>query len=128
MNDDVARALREDRRFDITTTGRRSGAARRIEIALPQVDGQLYLTGMPGRPRSWYANLRDHPDFTLHVKESTRADLAARATPVLDEPERRRVIAAILRNWKRSPEELEQWVAQSPLVSVQLDEEGTDGR
>jgi deazaflavin-dependent oxidoreductase (nitroreductase family) len=125
MDDDVLRALRQDRRFDITTTGRRTGEPRRIEIALPSVDGRLYLTGTPGRPRSWYANLRDHPDFTLHVKESASADLAARATPVLDRAERRRVIAGILQHWRRDPGELDAWVAQSPLVSVEL-EEGTD--
>jgi deazaflavin-dependent oxidoreductase (nitroreductase family) len=127
MDDDVHRALFEDRHFDITTTGRQSGEPRRIEIALPHVDGQLYLTGTPGRPRSWYANLRDHPDFTLHVKGSASADLAAHATPVLDEAERRRVIAQILRHWQRDPGELDTWVAESPLLSVEL-EEGTDGR
>jgi len=33
---------------DITTTSRKSGDARRIEIRLHALDGKLYITGRPG--------------------------------------------------------------------------------
>ena len=33
--------------IDITTTGRRTGEARRIEIAIHNIDGRLYISGMP---------------------------------------------------------------------------------
>ena len=45
----IESALREDRVIDITTTGRKSGQPRRIEIWFHNLDGALYLTGLPGR-------------------------------------------------------------------------------
>ena len=44
--------------IDITTTGRRSGKARRIEIVFHNIDGRIYISGMP-RPnkREWLLNL-----------------------------------------------------------------------
>jgi deazaflavin-dependent oxidoreductase (nitroreductase family) len=74
----VARALdigpdssAAERTIDITTLGARSGTPRRIEVWLRRVDGRWYLTGMP-RPRSWYANLRAHPRFIVHLKHGSR--------------------------------------------------------
>jgi deazaflavin-dependent oxidoreductase (nitroreductase family) len=93
MPSTTEQALASDRVVDITTTGRKTGEQRRIEIWYHRVDGRYYITGRPG-PRGWYANLLAHPDFTFHLKESARADLAAPATPVTG-PEKRRVLDAI---------------------------------
>ena len=119
MQDQVKRALERDRTIDITTTGRRSGQPRRIEIWFHNLDGQIYITGSPGS-RDWYANLQAHPDFTFHLKQSATADLPARATPITEEGERRRILAQLLRRVGRPEGELETWVARSPLVSVEL--------
>ena len=118
MSPQVAGALERDRTIDITTIGRKSGQPRRKEIWFHNLDGRLYITGTPGT-RDRYANLAAHPEFTFHLKESVRADLPALARPVLDESQRREIIAAIHRNlgWSR---ELEDWVADSPLVEVDL--------
>jgi deazaflavin-dependent oxidoreductase (nitroreductase family) len=83
-----------ERTIDITTLGRRSGIPRRIEVWFHRVDGRWYITGVPG-PRSWYANVRAHPQFIVHLKHGVTADLPATAVPV-DEPTRRRVITAVL--------------------------------
>ena len=56
MNADVSRALERDRVIDITTTGRKTGQLRRIEIWVHNVEGRLFITGTPGR-RHWFANL-----------------------------------------------------------------------
>lgn len=86
-----------ERIIDITTTGRRTGRPRRIEIFFYRASGQTYLcSGTSGRPTSWYANLLAHPDLTFHLKHGVRADLRARATPVTDEEERRRILAEIV--------------------------------
>ena len=53
MPEDISSILKTDEVVDITTTGRKSGDARRIEIRLHALDGKLYITGRPGRPRSW---------------------------------------------------------------------------
>src|ERR1700684_589218 len=95
MNDEAAKALASDRVIDITTTGRQTGQPRRIEIWFHRVDGKYYITGTPGRPRSWYANLVAHPAFTFHLKESATADLPATARPIPDPAGRAREPTAI---------------------------------
>ena len=88
VDDPVARALdigpdsaAVERTIDITTVGARTGIPRRIEVWFHQVDGHWYITGVPG-PRNWYANLRAHPRFTVHLKHGVTADLSATAAPV----------------------------------------------
>lgn len=119
MNDDVRDALARDRTIDITTTGRSSSQPRRIEIWFHNLDGIVYITGLPGK-RSWYANLLTHPDFIFHLKGSVAADLPAHATPVTDPAERRAALDRILQRLERSAE-LDDWMARSPLVAVQFD-------
>lgn len=118
MTPEVARALEQDRTIDITTTGKRTGEPRRKEIWFHNLDGRLYITGPPGS-RDWYANLVADPEFTFHLKESVQADLPAVATPVLDQAQRREIMAAIHRKL-RGDRDLEEWVAESPLVEVKL--------
>ncbi len=60
---------------DITTIGRKTGLARRIEIYFHQFDGKYYLTGRHGRKRDWEANIEAHPEFTLHLKRGVKADV-----------------------------------------------------
>ncbi len=69
-----------DHTVDITTTGARSGRPRRIEIWFHNVDGTVYLTGLPG-PRDWYANLMADPRLTFHLKHGVRADLRPTRRP-----------------------------------------------
>lgn len=110
----IEQALARDRVIDITTIGRTTGEARRIEIWFHRVDGRFYITGTPGA-RSWYANLVANPDFTFHLKETTQADLAATATPV-DGAEKERVLAAIAASIPGSRITLDP--ETSPLVEV----------
>jgi hypothetical protein len=86
------------------------------------LDGRLYLTGTPGT-RGWYANLQAHPTFTFHLKETVRADLSARATPILEPEPRRTVLARILERLGHAGR-LDAWVRESPLVEVELLERG----
>jgi deazaflavin-dependent oxidoreductase (nitroreductase family) len=122
MSDETATALAHDRVIDITTVGRKTGEPRRIEIWFHRADGSYYITGTPGRPRDWYANLVAHPGFTFHLKESATADLPAIARPVTDPAERQKVFAEILAplaDFTRTPGQgPEVWVASSPLVEV----------
>jgi len=122
VNPDVQSALESDRVIDITTTGRSSGEPRRIEIWFHQLNGRLYITGSPG-PRAWYANLRAHPDFTFHLKQSVLVDLPARARLITDESERREVLS-VLQARVGGDASLEQWLAGAPLVEVELEPGG----
>ena len=114
VNPSIEQALGTDRVIDITTIGRKTGEARRIEIWFHRIDGRYYITGTPGA-RSWYANLVANPEFTFHLKESAQADLAAVAHPV-EGAEKARVLAAIEASLASSGLTLD--VETSPLVEV----------
>ena len=136
LPDAVARALAigpdssaAERTIDITTLGRRTGIPRRIEVWFHRVDGRWYITGMPG-PRGWYANLRAHPRFIVHLKHGVTADLPATAAPA-GETTRRRVITAVL-DLQNRPEiaarasrrqDPGDWLARSPLIEIVFDDE-----
>ncbi|CAA9425401.1 MAG: hypothetical protein AVDCRST_MAG35-2277 [uncultured Quadrisphaera sp.] len=116
-----------ERTIDITTTGRRSGEQRRIEIWFYRIEGKVHLSSPPAT-RGWYANLVAHPAFTVHLKHGVRADLAATAVPVTEEGERRRLLAEVvavldqdrMRALYGPPAPLEAFVAGSPLVEVRF--------
>ena len=114
----VARALSRGHTIDITTTGRKTGEARRIETVFHNIDGRIVLSGMPGR-RSWYANLLADPRFTFHLKGAVKADLPATATPILEPTDRTAVMARVAQNWGRT--DLDVMMERSPLVQVTFD-------
>jgi deazaflavin-dependent oxidoreductase (nitroreductase family) len=118
MDARVKDALGRDRTIDITTRGRKTGQLRRTEIWFHNIDGQVYITGTPGR-RDWYANMVAHPEFTFHLKQSVQADLPARATPILDATRRRAILASIHQKLGGS-RDLDAWVKGSPLVAMEF--------
>lgn len=134
MRDDIRQALQidgsssmEDRTIDITTTGRRSGLPRRIEIVFYRDGDDVYLSGIPApKKRDWLVNLSAHPDLTFHLKHRVVADLPATAEVIDDPDERRRVLAVFVDqfNQRWSPDspwphgDLDEWVAGSPLAKV----------
>jgi deazaflavin-dependent oxidoreductase (nitroreductase family) len=118
MDKRIQHALAHDRTIDITTRGRKTGQLHRTELWFYYIDGHVYITGAPGR-RDWYANLLAHPEFTFHLKQSTKADLPARATPILARARRRAIIASIDQTLGGS-RDLDAWVAGGPLVAVEL--------
>jgi deazaflavin-dependent oxidoreductase (nitroreductase family) len=138
MRDDVRAALAitpsstmEDRTIDITTTGRRSGKTRRIEIVFYRFEDSVYLSGIPGpRTRDWLANLAANPRFTFHLKHGVVADLPAEAEVITDPTERRRVFADFVdefnqRHGADTPwgvAVLDEWVEGSPLAKVRFAE------
>jgi deazaflavin-dependent oxidoreductase (nitroreductase family) len=123
MDDRVRRALSRGHLIDITTTGRRTGRARRIEVVFHNFGGHIYISGMPGR-RGWYANLVTNPRFTFHLKGPVKADLAATARAITDPAERQRVFADIARVWRNQNPEM--MIRRSPLVEVTIDQAAAD--
>ena len=114
----VEEALKKDLVIDITTTGRKSGEPRRVEIWFHNLDGVLYITGLPGA-RGWYANILKDPSMTFHLKETTVADLPARATAVTETAEKRRVMELICTK-QGTLDQLEARVSGAPLIRVDL--------
>jgi deazaflavin-dependent oxidoreductase (nitroreductase family) len=110
-------ALERGHTIDITTTGRQSGKPRRLEIVFHNIDGRIYISGIPfPRKRRWLANLEADPHLTFHLKGKTRADLPATARVIDDEAERREILPHIARNWGRT--DVEKMVRESPLIEV----------
>ena len=99
MDPAIARVLGRGERVDITTVGRRTGRPRRIELVYHNVDGRILLSGRPGFPRSWVANLRANPRLTFHLKESVQADLPATGRVITDRAERERLLRPIAEAW-----------------------------
>jgi deazaflavin-dependent oxidoreductase (nitroreductase family) len=119
----VRATLRQGGIIDITTTGRRTGKPRRIEIALHVFDGHLYISGMPmaGRTRAWIHNLEADPRLTIHLKRGLLADLPATARVITDPIERRPILERVARAWHRT--DIDIMVAHSPLIEVTVSDE-----
>lgn len=120
MNPAIAQALTHGHTIDITTTGRRSGLPRRIEIVFHNFDDRLYITGMPqaGRTRAWIHNLSADPHFTLHLKGQIAADLGASARIIMEEAERHAVFAQVVKVWRG--QDAETMTLHSPLIEVTI--------
>ncbi|MEV6598773.1 nitroreductase/quinone reductase family protein [Actinoplanes sp. NPDC051346] len=114
--DEARRTLDRQLTVEITTIGRRTGRPRRIETWRYRAAGRYWLTGSPG-PRDWYANLVAHPGFTLHLQD---LDLRVRARVVTDPAERTRVFGEIVPGLEWATHGLDRWIAESPLVEIDL--------
>lgn len=120
MDPAIRAALDRGGLVDITTTGRRTGEPRRIEIVVHNIGGRIVISGMParGRTRAWIHNLEADPRLTVHLKQGVTADLAATARVVTDEDERRALLVHVARNWNRT--DVDAMVAWSPLIEVTI--------
>ena len=119
MDDRIKRALSRGHLVDITTTGRKTGEPRRIELVFHNFDGRVYISGMPGR-RSWLANLEADPDFVFHLKGPIKADLPARARVIKAATERRDVLTKVAGVWRRT--DLDRMINTSPLIEVEFED------
>ena len=120
VDNSIRRALSRGHTIDLTTTGRRTGLARRIELVFHAIDGRVYISGMPGRPRSWMANIRANPRVTFHLKGPVQADLPSTARELTEPVERRRIMEQVARNWNRS--DVDRMMVASPLIEIIPDE------
>jgi deazaflavin-dependent oxidoreductase (nitroreductase family) len=116
----INQALSRGHLVDITTTGRRSGKKRQLDIAFHNIDGRIYISGMPSpKRRNWLSNLDEDPHFTFHLKGQVKADLPATARVIEVVDERREILPHVARAWRRN--DVDRMVEQSPLIEVLLD-------
>jgi deazaflavin-dependent oxidoreductase (nitroreductase family) len=119
MDPNIQLALSRPGTIDITTTGRISGAPRRVEIVFHVFNGRIYISGVPNpnRKRAWLANLEANPAMTFHLKGVVTADLPATARVITDPTERRQVLEQVARVWRRDPKTM---IEHSPLIEVSI--------
>ncbi len=101
----------------LTTNGRRTGLASRVEIWWFHVDGRFVITGTPGK-RDWYANVLSDSNVVIHT---TIGDFEARAQTIHDHSFRRRVFTDSEVGWYRTQSDLERLVADAPMIEILLD-------
>ncbi len=111
-----ATELAAHRTIDLTTTGRRSGLPRRIEIWWFRVDERFFITGTPGA-RDWYANVLANPKVVIHVGAQ---DLPATASPVQDPVLRARVFDDPQTHWYSSQSQRQRLIDEAPMVEVRF--------
>jgi deazaflavin-dependent oxidoreductase (nitroreductase family) len=116
VDDTTRTALHRSQLIDLTTTGRRTGRPRRIEIFLHADEGRLFISGMPraDRTRDWIHNITADPHVVIHLKESLAADVPATARVISDPAERRPFIEAAARRWGRT--DVDEMLRHSPLI------------
>jgi deazaflavin-dependent oxidoreductase (nitroreductase family) len=116
VDEKARQALHHSQLIDLTTTGRRSGQPRRIEIFLHEQDGQLFITGIPraDRTRDWIHNVTADPQVLVHLKQSITADIPATARVVTEPDERRPLIEAAAQHWRR--DDVDEMLRHSPLI------------
>jgi hypothetical protein len=119
LSAEARRALEHGHRIDITTTGRHTGQPRRIELVFHNVGGRIVISGRPGFPRGWIANLLADPSMTFHLKETVHADLPARGRVITDPGEREQLLASIARLWRIDHALM---VRSAPLIEVTFPE------
>ncbi|MFK8025332.1 MAG: nitroreductase family deazaflavin-dependent oxidoreductase [Ilumatobacter sp.] len=117
---ELERAVDGPLTVDITTTGRRSGEPRRIEIWIVKVGERLVIGGTPGR-RDWWANLQADPRLVVHLKDDVVADLPATATPVTDAAIRAEIWNHLSTDWYRGQTPVEELIASAPTVELSFD-------
>ena len=122
MSDDEAirAALQKGGLIDITTTGKKSGQSRCLEIVFFPLDGRIYISGSPGK-RAWIANLKADAHMTFHLKKGITADLPASGRVITDPDERRPIMTSIARAWKREAQ-FQAYFEDAPLIEVTFDD------
>ena len=121
MDDAIRTALHHSQVIDLTTTGRRTGQRRRIEIFLHDDDGRLFITGMPraDRTRDWIYNIAADSSVVVHLKQSVVADIPATARVVTDPDERLPLIEVAAKRWGRT--DIANMLQHSPLIVLSVD-------
>jgi len=120
MDEVIRRTLSRGQVIDITTIGRRTGKARRIEIVLHVFGDHMYISGLPSRrSRAWIHNLQSDPNLTVHLKgPDPVADVQATARIITDQAERWRILEQVALAWRRT--DVDEMVRFSPLIEVTI--------
>jgi deazaflavin-dependent oxidoreductase (nitroreductase family) len=113
-------ALDRGQTIDLTTTGRRSGEPRTIEIVFHNIDGRIVISGQPSeRTRAWLHNVKANPAVTLRFKGPDGVGNVEGTAHEITEPvDRRHLLEQVARNWRR--DDVDVMERYSPLIEVEV--------
>lgn len=109
----------------VTTTGRRTGRPRQIEIWFGADGDTIYLLSGGGDRSDWFKNLKADPSVTVRIGDR---EWHGRARVVEDSDEdarARRLLAAKYQGWKEG-KHMSGWATTALPVAIDLEAEDTD--
>jgi deazaflavin-dependent oxidoreductase (nitroreductase family) len=105
----------------LTTTGRRSGLPRTIEIWFALEGDVLYMLSGGGDQSSWVKNLQQDPTVRVRLGSRTRSGRARIVDDGDEDARARRLLAAKYQGW-REGKRLSGWARTSLPVAVDLED------
>lgn len=103
----------------LTTTGRKSGHARTIEIWFGLDRDTVYLLSGGGDAAHWVRNLQADPDVKVRLGRRTYPGVARLVTDKEEDAKARRLLAAKYEAWEPG-KRLSSWARTSLPVAVDL--------
>jgi deazaflavin-dependent oxidoreductase (nitroreductase family) len=100
----------------LTTTGRHSGEAHRIEIWFALADGVVYLLSGGGERSDWVRNLVVSPDVVLEIGAEKRTTKARVVTDAAEDELARRIVVEKYRPRYRG--DLDDWGRTSLPIAI----------
>ncbi len=101
----------------VTTTGRRTGRAREIEIWFVLDDGTFYLMSGGGHRSDWVRNLSKDSNVTVRIRDASFPARARIVDGAEDDGRIRRLMAAKYQGWKEGTE-LSDWARTALVVAL----------
>jgi deazaflavin-dependent oxidoreductase (nitroreductase family) len=105
----------------LTTTGRRTGLPRTVELWFTLLGGSIYFLAGDGERADWIRNARAQPQVSVRLGATDYPGTARTPEPGSDEDlAARQSIAAKYQGW-REGRPLSRWAATATCLAVDLD-------
>jgi len=103
----------------LTTTGRKSGLPREIEIWFGINGNSLYLLSGGGDESHWVKNLRANPNVAVRITEHTFNGIARIVSEEKEETMARHMLAGKYQGWKEG-KSMSDWGRTALVVGIEL--------
>lgn len=118
LQDILTELLREDYCY-LTTTGRKSGLPREIEIWFGINGNTLYLLSGGGDQSQWVKNLLANPNVTVRIAKHTFNGVARIVSEEKQETMARHLLAGKYQGWKEG-KPLSDWGRTALVIGIDL--------
>ncbi len=118
LPDILSKLSREDYCY-LTTTGRKSGLAREIEIWFGVNGHSLYLLSGGGDQSQWVKNLLANPNVTVRIAKHNFNGVARIVSEEREETMARHMLAGKYQGWKEG-KPLSDWGRTALVVGIEL--------